>query len=304
MNNTIDKIYLKIFGNYGVTINFDYWMSTEKLKTFYNKEIELTNEDNYTHAIIINMCMPKLSIPKENVIGFAHEPNPLLFGSNYYYKNVFTEYVKKHVSKYYLGDKEDLPEPFLEGQIFYIYNKTHHYHKDKTNFCSMVVSDKNNGLNYNYRHQLVDAILKTDLPIDIYGSGVKYFQHLNDKRIKFPLEGTSHDPFGNTPFENYNFHICIENVVSNYYFSEKICNPLLSNNIPIYYGCKNIDKFFNNVIKLTGNIDSDILLLNNIFSNQETYKNNKKHDYGEIINKLNLFNYMHIFFDDIEIHET
>ena len=42
MINARDKIYLKIFGDYGVTINFDYWMSTEKLKTFYNKEIELT----------------------------------------------------------------------------------------------------------------------------------------------------------------------------------------------------------------------------------------------------------------------
>ena len=72
MNHNIDKIYLKIFGNYGVTVNFDNWMSTEKLKTFYNKEIELTNDDNYTHAIIINTCMPELTISKENVIGFSH----------------------------------------------------------------------------------------------------------------------------------------------------------------------------------------------------------------------------------------
>ena len=100
MSHAIDKIYLKIFGHGGVTINFDYWMSTEKLKTFYNKEIELTNGYNYTHAIIINTCMPELNITKENVNGFAHEPNPILFGSNYDYKNLFIEYVKQHVSKY------------------------------------------------------------------------------------------------------------------------------------------------------------------------------------------------------------
>jgi hypothetical protein len=301
MSQNIHKIYLKIFGHCGVTTNFDYWMSTDKLKTYYNKEIELTNDNNYTHAIIINTCMPELNIPKENVIGFSHEPNPILFGSNYDYKISFIEYVKKNVSKYYLGDKEDLPDPFIEGQIFYIYNKTHFFNQEKINFCSMVISHKNNGLNYNYRHQLVDAILKTNLPIDIYGSGLKYFNHINDNRLKFPLEGTSDDFFGKPPFENYDFHICIENVVSNYYFSEKICNPLLSNSIPIYYGCRNIDKFFDNIIKLTGNIDDDILLLNNIFLNQETFKNNKKNNYEEILNKLNLFNHLHNFFDDIEI---
>jgi len=301
MSTNLDKVYLKIFGDSGVTINFDYWMSTEKLKTYYNKEIELTNDNNYTHAIIINTCMPVLNIPKENVIGFSHEPNPILFGSNYEYKNLFIDYAKKHISKYYLGDKEDLPDPFIEGQIFYIYNKTHHYNKDKINFCSIVVSHKNNGLNYNYRHKLVEAILETDLPIDIYGSGVQYYQHYNDNRIKHSLEGTAEDFFGNKPFENYAFHICIENVISNYYFSEKICNPLLSNSIPIYYGCKNIDKFFHNVIKLSGDINLDILFLKNIYLTQEILKKNKKNEYNEILDKLNLFNHMHIFFDDIEI---
>jgi hypothetical protein len=56
------------------------WTGEPNKPTFYNKEIALTNDDNYTHAIIINTCMPELNIPKENVIGFAHEPNPILFG--------------------------------------------------------------------------------------------------------------------------------------------------------------------------------------------------------------------------------
>ena len=82
-------------------------------------------------------------------------------------------------------------------------------------------------------------------------------------------------------FENYKFHICIENIISNNYFSEKITNPLRSNIIPIYYGCKKIDNYFNSVIKLTGDINNDIELLNTIYKNQDQYVNNNS--YSDIL---------------------
>ena len=56
----------------------------------YNNKVILTNDDNYTHAIIINTCMPKLNIPKENVIGISHEPYIWLFINKN--KQVFIEY--------------------------------------------------------------------------------------------------------------------------------------------------------------------------------------------------------------------
>lgn len=41
------------------------------------------------------------------------------------------------------------------------------------------------------------------------------------------------------------FHICIENVSNDYYFSEKLIDSLLTKTIPVYWGCNKIEKYFN-----------------------------------------------------------
>lgn len=43
---------------------------------------------------------------------------------------------------------------------------------------------------------------------------------------------------------NYKFNVAMENYSDGYYFTEKICNCLASKVIPIYWGCPNIEKFF------------------------------------------------------------
>ena len=74
-----------------------------------NKKIYITDNDDYTHAIIINTIMPELKIPKENVIGLAFEPIYFLRLTS-----EFIDYAKKYIGKYFIGDKLDLPEPFFE----------------------------------------------------------------------------------------------------------------------------------------------------------------------------------------------
>lgn len=298
----IDKfqsaIYLRILSKEGVSNNLETWMNTDNLKYMYNKPVILTNSNNFTHAIIINDYKPKLTIPKENVIGLSHEPNQLLFNFTDN-KEIFINYVKQHISHYFIGDQQDLQHPFIEGQTFLLNNKDDFYYKSKYNFCSIVISKKNQGFNYKYRHDLVKAILQTDLPIDIYGYATESeeYKKYNDCRIKHSLEWSEKNPFGTIPFENYKFHICIENIISNNYFSEKITNPLRSNIIPIYYGCKKIDNYFNSVIKLTGDINNDIELLNTIYKNQEQYVNNNS--YSDILDKTNIFKNLHNLFDNI-----
>jgi hypothetical protein len=292
-----DKIYLRIFGIDGLVIDLETCMSTDKLKTMYDSEVVLTTDDNYTHVIIINTCMPELKIPKENVVSITYEPNVHLFVGGHYFIMQFFEYAKKHISKCFVEDIRGLPEQFMEGQTFCYYNTTHFYYKPKSKFCSIVISKRNSGLNYSYRHKLVEAILFTDLPIDIYGYGVDFYKDSNDERVKHALENTHEDPFGTDPFEDYKFHICIENVISNSYFSEKIINPLLSNNIPIYYGCKSIDNYFSDVIKLTGDVEEDIHILTHIYQNQGDYSNTNI--YEGILEKTNLFINLHNLFDTI-----
>jgi len=60
--------------------------------------------------------------------------------------------------------------------------------------------------------------------------------------------------YGNNPIlpdnNKYNmlkesqFHLTIENCSVKNYFSEKLCDALMTKNIPIYYGCTNIDQYF------------------------------------------------------------
>lgn len=42
----------------------------------------------------------------------------------------------------------------------------------------------------------------------------------------------------------YRYTLAIENGITDFYFSEKFCDAILCYTMPIYYGCKNIHKFF------------------------------------------------------------
>ena len=43
----------------------------------------------------------------------------------------------------------------------------------------------------------------------------------------------------------YRFAIVIENYIDDYWFTEKICNCFANKTVPIYYGARKIDEFFN-----------------------------------------------------------
>lgn len=59
------------------------------------------------------------------------------------------------------------------------------------------------------------------------------FLNLENIPIKYPL------------FEDSMFHIPIENTREVNYFTEKIIDCFMTKTIPIYWGCPNLDKFFN-----------------------------------------------------------
>lgn len=230
--------------------------------SFYGKDkkVYITDEDDYTHAIIINTIMPELKIPKENVIGLAFEPVPFL-GLTYQ----FVDYVKQHVHKYYIGDKYDLPPQFVEhfGYMWHSRPPARDVlNKHKTKIMSIVVSNKKTAPGHIYRHQLIEKIIKLNLPIDIYGCGSSEYSY--GDRIKGHFNEAE-------PYENYLYSICIENYQCNHYFSEKIITPLMYNCTPIYLGCKNIDAYFDNIVKLSGNIGHDLLRLVGVINSPMQY---------------------------------
>jgi len=240
---------------------------------FYGKDkkIYITENDDYTHAIIINTIMPTLEIPKKNVLGLAFEPVQYLSLTN-----EFIEYAKIHIGKYLIGDKYNLPEPFVEHFGYMWHSRPPKEITHKPQLMSIAVSTKRFAPGHIYRHKLIEKIIQYQLPIDIYGHGSNLYSY---NRVK----GSFNDA---EPYDSYLYSICIENHICSHYFSEKIVTPLLYNCMPIYLGCKNIDSYFDNIIKLTGNEDTDILLLIEIIRNPLKYY---KPTYNEKnIKKVNL----------------
>ena len=264
---------------------------------FYGEDswLFITNNNDYTHAIILNTAMPPLTIPKENVIGLAFEPIEILGLTE-----EFVEYAKKHIGKYLIGSKYDLPEPFIEHFSFMWHNNPMReiIYKHSKNIMSIVVSEKNVAPGHNYRHLLVNNIIHNNLPIDIYGRGANnYLTRLEQdanlcKERNENIKGEFND---NEPYKDYYFSICIENFQSNDYFSEKIMDPLLHNCMPIYLGAKNIANYFEDVIILSGDLIMDLNMIYNILQNPETHykRTYRKKNYK----KISFFENIVDFFD-------
>ena len=136
----------------------------------------------------------------------------------------------------------------------------------KTKLMSIMVSEKQHAPGHKYRHTLVQHILQAGYPIDIYGRGAATYRQNKDTRIKGEYKELE-------PYEHYEFHICIENFMTNAYFSEKVTNTLLCGATPIYLGCGRILNYFPaNVICLSGNIVKDMTLLREIILHPRKYK--------------------------------
>jgi len=226
--------------------------------SFYGKDKKyiFTNDDDFTHAIIMNTAMPELKIPKENVLGLAFEPIYFLGLTS-----EFVDYAKKHIGRYFIGDKFDLPEPFVEHFAYMWHSRPPSEISFKNKIMSIIVSEKQFAPGHLYRHQLVQKLIELNLPIDIYGHGSNQYKY---NRIMGQFNDAE-------PYETYSFSICIENTICNHYFSEKIITPLMYNCMPIYLGCKNLNNYLENVVILNGDVQKDIQVIIAILNNPFRY---------------------------------
>ena len=94
---------------------------------------------------------------------------------------------------------------------------------DKTKLVSMITSAKRNVADHQKRHELIQR--HSDV-IDVMGRGYKPIEPISKGLI------------------DYMFHIAMENQQGDYYFTEKIINPMLVGTIPIYYGMTTIGDYF------------------------------------------------------------
>lgn len=266
---TATTIILKIFSSFSTSQNckdvYERLCITKMMENYGpDKQIYITNNnDEYTHVLILNTAMPIIrdAIPKKNIIGMAFEPHEFLGLTD-----MFIQYARDYISKYYIGSTTNLPEPFIGGKSYMWYITPLSFIPIKNKNISIMVSFKKNAPGHKYRHSLVKRILSSPLPIDIYGNGCNFYTDMKDDRIKGEFKGLE-------PYQEYMFHIAIENYQLPHYYSEKIMDPLLCNTTPIYWGCSHIDDYFPNmVIPLSGNITPDMELLYNIVLRPEDYK--------------------------------
>jgi hypothetical protein len=228
-----------------------------------DKEIYITTGDDYTHAIIMNTAIiHDLKVSKERVIGLAFEPPDFLKQDSNF--DNFVEYARVRLSKYFIGSLDGLPSPFISQYSFMWHITPPRRMVDKTRPMSIMVSEKTNAPGHIYRHSLVKAILQSNLNIDIYGRGCRYYS--GDSRLKGDF---SDDEL----YEHYHFHICIENFQTECYTSEKYTNCILWGTTPIYWGATNIDAVFPNItIVLSGDLSKDMNMLSDILANSSIYK--------------------------------
>jgi hypothetical protein len=253
-----------------------------KLLEIYKKQnIEFTIDEDYTHAIILNTAMPKLNIPKENVLGLAYEPFEFLS-----IKPEFVKYAKKYIGKYFIGCKHNLPEPFKEYYSFMWFSPsiTYNINITKNKIMSIVLSQKKFAPGHMYRHVLVENIIRNNIPIDIYGRGANNFNSIYVKG----------EFLSNEPYNDYLYSICIENFISNDYISEKLINPMLNNCMPIYIGAKQVSNYFQDYISLTGDLVTDLNVLVKILKEPIKYY---KHPYNERnLRQINIFENINMLF--------
>lgn len=103
---------------------------------------------------------------------------------------------------------------------------------EKTNQISYLMSSKINGTDYHMRFKIL-----------------RYLERLENNRIndfevnwyRSPPRVPSKNPF----FANAKFNIACENQVMTNMYTEKILDCFKTKTVPIYYGCTNIEKYFN-----------------------------------------------------------
>lgn len=292
---------IKIFSDYATSHRMasDYISNHDLfLDKNYNITYRFTIDNDYTHAIIVNKAMPKLNIPKENVIGIAHEPPEFLklaysTNTDTNTDNEFIDYVSKYVSKYFIGEKYDLPQEFVEGDGYVPHCSLPRHIIDKNKVMSIMISQKMFTQGHTYRHELARVIMANNLPIDIYGRGCKLYDiTTNDTTNTNDTNDTNHCLKGefnnNEHIENYLFHIAVENTQHPHYYTEKIKNPLLHGTNVIYLGCTNIFNYLpdNGIYLLTGNIQTDMNLIVSILKDWKTYY--KHIDRQQILNNVSI----------------
>ena len=251
------EIHFTRFGNNQRPLNgksFDIKFSENTFKVFCNFNEPTTSENTETTEDVINHSehYDLILTSRDEIIDACDNAVFFPYGSTWLYK--------------------DLNHP--DG-IGYYHPSIDSLHKDKTDTISFLITKHRGKEGYDIRHEIWNA--KDQINNKLFYSSTRNpvsFAELlpnDDKKELFKSK----------------FSIVIESTKEENYFTEKICDALLSKTIPIYWGCPNIDDFFNTkgmivchsaeeIIAACKNIDFDFYEKKKRYVNQN-FKSAKKY---------------------------
>ena len=250
------------------------------------KDILITKDEDYEYAVVLNLGRISKEIPKENVIGFSHEPRMTLGMTE-----ISQSYIENHVSEYYLSNTQNLSNCFKEGFPFvcpFEYGKNKEI-GERPFRMSMILSLSNFMPGHSMRHNLLKKILETDMDIHFYAKDLNKIY--KDPRVK----EFDWDIF-EIPYEKYEYQIVIENIIDNYWATEKLTNCVIKETIPIYYGSKkaSLDFYPQNFINYLGeSLDENFEIIKEIYHKGEYNSEICKKAKDKLYNEKNLLEFLH-----------
>lgn len=177
-------------------------------------------------VLILNNPSEKIeaSCFPENVIAFMMEPgikseHPWMFKGLQQYAVVYSPVQN--------SSNTILSHGFLGWHVLQDWNQlTEFTVPEKTKTMSCIASRLQQFKGHRKRFNFIETLLKEIPAIDLFGKGRRYIPNKMDGLLP------------------YRYSIAIENTSASYYFTEKITDCFLAYTVPVYYGCKNISKYF------------------------------------------------------------
>ncbi len=103
--------------------------------------------------------------------------------------------------------------------------------RPKTKLCSMLIGDKMSTRGHTIRHEIADLIEREGYPVDFYGSRGQPVGYGQETKMRV--------------LADYAFSIVTETCREDNLFTEWLLDCFALGTIPIFWGCPNIDEFFN-----------------------------------------------------------
>jgi len=139
------------------------------------------------------------------------------------FQYVFTHHPKRNfIKKKYIRN-----QPLLPWHVDANYDELKNLAiPRKRNAVSWVTSNLTFFPGHKLRMGFLGHLQSSDVPVDIYGRGIKYIENKWDA------------------LASYRYSLAIENSSGPDYWTEKIADCFLSWTVPIYYGCTNLEDYF------------------------------------------------------------